>query len=105
MPKVITIVKDAFFGVAVYLATLIGILLSQYAPLLLTHARLDTAFDFVRLAISMAVAFYVVASQENGGDEEGKKRNFKKRIANAFSQGVAWNSIMGIAGTAAGLGQ
>jgi hypothetical protein len=100
--KALKIVGAAFNAISVYLSTLIGILLSQYAPLLLTHSRLDSAFDFVRLGISAAVAFYVVASQEQGGDEEGKKRNFKKRIANAFSHGIAWNSIMGIAGAAAG---
>ena len=100
--KIITIIRNAFYGVAVYVATLIGILLSQYAPLLLTHNRLDSAFDFVRLAISAAVAFYIVANDESGGDEEGKRKNFRKRLGNAFAHGVAWNSIMGIAGAAAG---
>ena len=102
MPKLLKVAEGIISAVGVYLATLVGILLSQYAPLLLTHNRLDSTFDFVRLAISAAVAFYVVFSQEQGGDEEGKRKNVGKRLANAFSHGIAWNSIMGIAGTAAG---
>jgi hypothetical protein len=102
MPKAITILVKAFNAVAVYLATLVGILLSQYAPLLLSHARLDSTFDFVRLAISMAVAFYVVSQHESGGDEDGKKKNINRRLANAFAQGISWNTLMGIAGAAAG---
>lgn len=100
--KWVTLMRKVGYSVSVYMATLVGIILSQYAPLLLTHERLDSAFDFVRLGISAAVAFYVVANDENGGDEEGKRRNFRKRIASAFAHGVAWNSLMGIAGTAAG---
>ena len=97
-----TFLISLYTGAAVYVATLIGILLSQYAPLLLKHDRLDITFDFVRLAISAAVAFYIIAQDEGQGDPAGKKANLRKRIGNAFAHGVAWNSIMGIAGAAAG---
>jgi hypothetical protein len=97
--------REIWYAVAVYIATFLGIVLSQYAPLLLTKGKLDNVFDFVRLGISALVAFYVVATQEQGGDEEGKRKNINKRIANAFAHGIAWNSIMGIAGTAAQVGQ
>lgn len=88
-------------SIAVYVATLLGVLLAQYAPLLLTHEKLDSAFDWVRLGISCGVALYLVAGQEEGGEETGKRAHFKRRIANALSHGIAWNTLMGIAGTAA----
>lgn len=89
-------------SVIVYMSTLLGIMLSQYAPLLLSHGKIDTAFQWIRLGISMGIAFYLMVGQEEGGDAEGKAKNFKRRIANAISHGMAWNTLMGIAGQAAG---
>ena len=102
MKRITAILGAIWRGAVVYLATLVGIVLSQYAPLLLSHERIDTAFDWFRLGISCLIAFYLVAGQEEGGDEEGKRKHLKRRIANALAHGIAWNSILGIAGTAAG---
>ena len=97
-----TKLTNAGSSIAVYLATLLGILLSQYAPLLLSHAPISTAFQWIRFGISAAMAFYLVVGQEQGGDPDGKAANFKRRIANAISHGMAWNTAIGIAGQAAG---
>jgi hypothetical protein len=102
MKKIVEVFKRIGSGFAVYFATLAGIALAQYAPKLLTHERIDTAFDWMRLGISMLVAFYLVVGQEEGGDEEGKRKHLKRRVANALAHGVAWSSILGIAGQAAG---
>lgn len=89
-------------SVFVYMATLVGVLLSQYAPLLISHAPIATTFQWIRLAISMGIAFYLVVGQEEGGDSEGKRKNFKRRVANALAHGMSWSSLIGIAGLAAG---
>lgn len=91
-----------FEAFGVYLFTLIGILLSQYAPLLLKQGTIDTPFEMIRLGISAVVAFYIVATDETTDDPEGKKKNLKRRLAHAFTHGFTWNSIIGIAGQAAG---
>lgn len=88
----------------VYFATLCGVLISQYAPLLLKQGPISAPFEWLRLGISAIVAFYVVISDESGGDREGKRANFKRRVASAFAHGIAWNTLMGIAGQAAGAG-
>lgn len=88
--------------VAVYAATFLGVLLSQYAPLLLEHGPINTTFEWLRLAISAVIAFYIVVSGESGGDREGKRANVRRRLAAAFAHGIAWNTLVGIAGQAAG---
>lgn len=100
--KTIKALLAAGSSLIVYLSTLLGILLSQYAPLLLSHQPISTTFQWIRLAISMAIAFYIMAGQESGGDIEGKAKNFKRRVANAMAHGISWNTIMGIAGQSAG---
>lgn len=88
--------------IGVYIATIIGILLAQYAPLLLKQGTIDTPFQWIRLAISAAVALYVVSSDEMQGDQEAKKANLKRRLHSAIMSGMGWSAIMGIAGQAAG---
>ena len=98
MPKLRAILENIASGVGVYFATFIGILLSQYAPLLLTHGQLDFVFDTVRTVISGVVAFYIVMNDEAGGDLEGKRKNLRKRIGAAFAHGVTWSTLIGIGG-------
>lgn len=101
MPKLKAFMESLASGFIVYFATLMGVLLSQYAPMLLTHDPITT-FSWVRLGISMAIAFYLVAGQEEGGDIDGKRKHLKRRIANALAHGISWNTIIGIAGISAG---
>ena len=97
--------SDLVQGLGIYACTLFGVLLSQYAPLLLRQGRIDSTFQWVRLAISAVVALYVVSSDETQGDQEAKKSNLKRRVHAAFMSGMGWSAIMGIAGQAAGGGQ
>jgi hypothetical protein len=89
-------------GLGVYICTLLGVLLSQYAPLLLRQGPINTPFQWVRLGISAAMALYIVSSDEGQGDQEAKKANLKRRLHSSFMSGMGWNAIMGIAGQAAG---
>jgi hypothetical protein len=102
MPRIRKWVGDLFGAIGVYIFTFLGIILSQYAPLLLKQGIIDTPFEWIRLGISGAIAFYIIASDESEGDEEGKKRNLKKRLAHAFTHGYCWNGLLGLAGQAAG---
>jgi hypothetical protein len=102
MPKAKKWLADTFEAVGVYFFTFLGIVLSQYAPLLLKQGKIDTPFEWIRLAISAAIAFYIVATNEATGDPDGKRNNLKHRLAHSFAQGYAWNGMIGIAGQAAG---
>ena len=107
MKKFWIIMTGVGSSVLVYLATLAGIAMAQYAPKLITGEPMSTAFDWMRLAISMMVAFYLVVGQEEGGDEDelarvAKRKHLKRRIANAMAHGLGWSTIIGIAGQAAG---
>lgn len=102
MARMRKLLSDLIESIGVYIFTFLGILLSQYAPLLLTQGRIDTAFEWARLGISAAIAFYIVASDEGDGDAAGRARNLKKRLAHAFTHGFTWSGILGIAGQAAG---
>lgn len=101
MKKIWVILTGVASSAVVYFATLLGVLLAQWAPMLIDGSRPST-YSWFRLGISAAVAFYLVVGQEEGGDAEGKRRHLKRRIANAISHGIAWNAVLGIAGAAAG---
>jgi hypothetical protein len=105
MAKLKTVLASIIAAVGVWLATLMGVLLSQYAPLLLTQARLDSVFDWVRLGISAVLSLYIVSQDESSGDPDGKRKNLKRRVATAFAHGMAWSQMVGIAGLAAGAGR
>ena len=85
----------------VYFFTFLGIVLSQYAPLLLKEGSIDTPFQWIRLGISAAIALYIVVTDETQGDAAGKAANLKKRLSTAFAHGYMWNGLMGLAGQAA----
>jgi hypothetical protein len=89
-------------GVGVYFCTFLGILLAQYAPLLMKQGSVDTTVEWVRLGLSAGIAFYVLAVEEGKGDEEGRRRNLKKRLCHAFTSGYAFNGLLGLAGQAVG---
>lgn len=93
----------------IYLCTLLGVLLAQFGPMLATNAPVSLkTYGWFRLCISAGIAFYLVAGQEqdDGSDEakSGKARNLKRRIANAISHGLAYNTVIGLAGAAAQAG-
>jgi len=102
MKKISTIIGDILESIGVYLFTLIGIFLAQYAPLLLKSEPVDTPFQWLRLALSAGVALYIVMTDEGTGDKEGKKANLKKRLAHSLTQGYMWAGLMGMAGQVAG---
>lgn len=90
-------------SVVVYLATLLGIFIAQFSPKLATGQGFSIkTYGWFQLVISVGIAFYLVVGQEEGGDDEGKKKNLKRRIANAISHGISYNAVLGIAGAAAG---
>lgn len=104
--KILKVLAGIGKSSAVYFATLAGIFIAQFGPELATKTTLSIhTYGFLRLGISMLIAFYLVVGQEEGGDEEGKRKNFKRRIANALSHGVTYNALIGLAQQAAGAPQ
>ncbi len=96
MTKVGRFVENLFEGVGVYLFTFMGILLSQYGPMLGKRDPINVKLEWIRLAISAAMALYIVMKDESKGDAEGRKNNLKRRLGKAFSNGVSFNVISGI---------
>lgn len=98
-PKVFDIADD----VLAYVLTIVGILLSNYVPLLKETGAMDIHIDPWRVGIASLVAILVVAKQEsldpNDHDaaKAGRRRNFGQRMAAALSHGIAWNQIMQMA--------
>ena len=86
-----------------YVLTIIGILLSNYLPMLKSTGRIDVAVDPWRIGISAVVAILIVGRQEKMTPDEtgntekaraGRRKNFGPRMVNALSQGIAWNQIV-----------
>lgn len=93
-------------SVLVYVFTLLGIFIAQFGPMLVSAQPLSLhTYGIVKLLISMAIAFYIVVGQEEGGDDIGKQKNLKRRIANALSHGISYNALIGLAGQAAQMSQ
>jgi hypothetical protein len=100
--KLFDIVDD----ILAYILTIIGIVLSAYLPLLKNTSPIDIKLDWWRLGIAAFVALLIVGKQEEldvdetgskNKSKEGRKKHFIVRMANALSQGVAWNTIIQLA--------
>jgi hypothetical protein len=88
-----------------YVLTIVGILLSNYIPLLKTTGIIDIKMDWFRIGISAIVAIMIIGKQESleldetGSKEKskaGRKKRFSIRMFNALAQGISWSTIMNI---------
>jgi len=89
-----------------YLLTIIGILISNYIPLLKTTNIINIQMDWFRVGISAIIALMIIAKQETleldetGNKEKsklGRKKRFSIRMFNALSQGIAWSTMINMA--------
>lgn len=96
MTKFKRVFGDILEGIGVYVCTFLGIIFAQYGPSLLQPMEINIALQWARIILSALAAFYLVINDENRGDEVGRKNNLKRRLGNAFKEGIQWNVIMGI---------
>jgi len=89
-----------------YLLTIIGILCSNYLPLLKTNEQIIINIDWWRFGLAAIMALLVIGKQEaldvdESGDKikskEGRKKRFFSRMINALAQGVMWSQFMQLA--------
>jgi hypothetical protein len=89
-----------------YILTIIGIMLSNYLPLLKTTGTINIQADWWRIGISAMVALLIIGKQEalaideNGSTDkakEGRKKKFSIRMFNALSNGMAWAQLIDMA--------
>jgi hypothetical protein len=101
------LIGDVLDDVLAYILTVVGILLSNALPLMKSNEPFTLDIGAVRIVVALLVAFLFVTDQESLGvkDAEGKaiaksgrRKNFRKRMANALSQGFMWAQIMNVVG-------
>jgi hypothetical protein len=89
-----------------YFLTIIGIMISNYLPLLKTTGTIHIETDWWRIGISAVVALMIIGKQEtliadeNGSTDKakaGRKKKFTLRMFNALSQGMAWAQLIDMA--------
>lgn len=90
-----------------YIMMMIGILASNYIPLLKTGDKIDIELGWGRIVLAGIVALLVVGKQEyipSKGDtiattaaRAGRRSNFIMRMANALAQGMMWSQIIQLA--------
>jgi hypothetical protein len=89
-----------------YVLTIIGIMLSNYLPLLKTQGVINIEADWWRIGISSIAALMIIGKQETldadeNGDKtkakEGRKKRFSIRMFNALSQGMMWQQLIDMA--------
>jgi hypothetical protein len=89
-----------------YILTIVGIVISNYLPLLKTTGTIHIEADWWRLGISAVVALMLIGRQEalvadeNGSTDKakaGRKKKFSLRMFNALSQGMAWAQLIDMA--------
>jgi hypothetical protein len=97
---------DIIDNLLAYVLTMVGIVASNYIPMIKTNGHIDFTVDVWRLGISAIVALIIVGKQETVSPDEmgnteksraGRRKNFVPRMANAVAQGIAWNTIMQMA--------
>jgi len=89
-----------------YVLTIIGIIASNYIPLLKKQGAINISIDWWRLTISAVVALMIISRQEviTAPDDqakikarEGRRKRFLLRMSNALAQGALWAQIMDMA--------
>jgi hypothetical protein len=99
-------VFDFLDDILAYILTIIGIIVSNYIPLLKTSGTIHIEADWWRLGISAIVALMLIGKQEalvadNEGSidkaKAGRKKKFSLRMFNALSQGMAWAQLIDMA--------
>jgi hypothetical protein len=89
-----------------YFLTIVGIMISNYIPLLKTTGTIHIESDWWRIGISVVVALMIIGRQEtltadeNGSTDKakaGRKKKFSLRMFNALSQGMAWQQLIDMA--------
>jgi hypothetical protein len=89
-----------------YILTILGIMISNYLPLLKTSGTIHIETDWWRLGISAIVALMLIGRQEtlvadeNGSIDKakaGRKKKFSLRMFNALSMGMAWAQLIDMA--------
>lgn len=101
--KIIDIVDD----ILAYILTIVGIMVSNYIPMLQGTDAIDIKIDPWRIALSAIVALIIIGKQEAILEQEeegktkarmGRRRRFFIRMVNALSQGMMWSQLMQIVG-------
>jgi hypothetical protein len=94
---------DILDDVLAYILTIIGILCSNYLPLLRTNQKIDITIDWWRVALAAIVALMIIGKEESldvdeNGDtkkaREGRKKRFLMRMVNALAQGTMLAQII-----------
>ena len=97
---------DAVDDFLAYFLTIVGIMISNYLPLLKTTGTIHIEADWWRMGISAIVALMIIGKQEtliadeNGSTDEarnGRKKKFSLRMVNALSNGMAWAQLIDMA--------
>lgn len=107
MKKVFRWIADVTDDVLAYVLTVVGILFSNAVPMLKNNEPIALDFGLLRIIVACLVAILFVNDQENLGKVDGetkaaakagRRKNFRKRMANALAQGVMWAQIMNMVG-------
>lgn len=97
---------DLLDDVLAYILTIVGILCSNYLPLLKTNGHIDVQLDWWRVGLSAIVALLIIGKEEQLSPDEsgstdksrvGRKKRFTMRMINALAQGVMWSQLISIA--------
>ena len=93
MAKILNILDT----VAMYVFSLVGVLLSKYIPYLRDNKEFQIEISWGQFIVSCLVAFMMLSAAEQlgGSDAEGKRRRFLWRAIAAVSYGAFWYNIIG----------
>ena len=84
-------------GIAMYVFTLLGVLISKYLPMFREGEEFRFQISWTHFVMSLFVAFLLLtaAEQFGGSDPVGKRKRFLWRAVAALSYGTLWYNIIG----------
>jgi hypothetical protein len=103
--KVWNKIFDVLDDILAYILTILGIVFSNYLPLLKSPDPINISIGWWRIALAAMVALLVIGKQENLDIDEsgstdksraGRRKRFWARMMNAFAQGVMWSQIISL---------
>ena len=97
---------DVLDDVLAYILTMIGILASNYLPLLKSMDSITVDVGIWKIILSAIIALMIVGkgeqldgtvSEEKVKSKAGRKKRFLLRMSNALAQGVMWSQLINAA--------
>ena len=96
-PKTPSSVLLAFLDFGIYVGCVAGVFISRYLQDFSTPDKVELHWNWFELVIASVIAAGIMATIDAGGDKEGKRKNWWRRLSLSVFAGMGWAQMVAAA--------